>query len=94
MLEKSVEGECVRQAQRQGGLALKIILVGRIGFPDRTVLLPGGRIAFLELKRPGKSPRKMQDWWLDELNRLGFAAAWCDTPEKVKTFFDEWLREA
>ena len=41
--------------------------------PDRIVLLPGGRIVFVELKRPkGGVLDKRQKWWADTLVRLGF----------------------
>ena len=35
-----------------GGEAEKVRVIGRRGFFDRLVLLPGGRVIFAELKRP------------------------------------------
>jgi hypothetical protein len=44
------------------------------GFPDRTVLLPDGRIMFVETKRPkGGRYSAMQNKWRDWLHALGFS---------------------
>ena len=43
--------------------------------PDRIVLLPGGRIIFVETKRPkGGKLSKLQEWWHHKLQDLGFQA--------------------
>lgn len=94
MLERSVEDECNREAKRRGVMSLKIVALGRAGFPDRTLLARGGRVAFLELKRPGEEPRKLQRWWLRKLREYGFPAGWTDTQQGVLDFFEEWLGEA
>lgn len=73
-LEKEVEAALVRQVKRRGGLCLKWVCPGWAGVPDRIVLLPGGRIVFVELKRPkGGVVSSRQQWWRDKLRALGFA---------------------
>lgn len=42
------------------------------GFPDKTILLPGARIFFPELKRPGGRMRPGQAYWQKRLRELGF----------------------
>lgn len=72
-LEKDIEADLRRTVERQGGLCLKWVCPGWVGVPDRIVLLPGGRIHFVELKRPkGGKVSKIQTWWHDKLTRLGF----------------------
>lgn len=43
-----------------GGLAPKFTSPGFDGVPDRLILLPGGKVAFIELKAPGKTLRPLQ----------------------------------
>ena len=56
MREKSIEQELVRAVRTAGGLCAKWVSPGLDGVPDRIVLMPGGRLAFVEVKAPGKSP--------------------------------------
>lgn len=84
MIEKDIEREVVRMVANIGGLAVKLKDDQR-GFPDRTILLPDATIAFAELKLPGRNKRyKMQEVWIDRLQQLGFAAAFCETVEEVR----------
>ena len=72
-LEKDMERALVGAVKRRGGMALKWVCPGWAGVPDRIVLLSGGRVLFVELKRPkGGEIRKMQEWWHATLRRLGF----------------------
>lgn len=58
---------------RNRGLCLKWVCPGFAGVPDRIVLLPGGRIVFVELKKPkGGKVSKLQKWWRQRLQGLGF----------------------
>ena len=89
MKEKGIELYLVKQVKALGGQAFKLVLFSGAGFPDRTVLLPKGRIAFVELKSPGQKPRKIQWFWIKKLRALGFHVFVCDTYEKVDTML--WL---
>lgn len=72
-LEKEIEAKLRTLIGRHGGLCLKWVCPGWVGVPDRIILLPGGRIIFAEIKRPkGGRLSKMQKWWADKLNALGF----------------------
>ncbi len=61
------------------------------GFPDRMLLAPGGRIAFVELKRPGQKLKPAQKLVRKWLKGLGFLVTTLDTPQEAKDFFSEWL---
>lgn len=50
--EDSVEELLVRRVRALGGRCEKMALQGRRGFPDRLVILPGGRMILCECKRP------------------------------------------
>lgn len=84
-LEKDIEKALGRMVGRLGGLCLKWVCPGWLGVPDRIVLLPGGRVIFVELKRPqGGKMSAMQKWWARKLSDLGFLHLWVKSHEDVK----------
>jgi hypothetical protein len=61
--ESAIERELIAAVALRGGICEKIMCVGKRGFFDRLIILPGGRIIFCEIKRPrgGKiSPHQRQ----------------------------------
>ena len=52
MREKTIEKKLADAVKGRGGLAPKFTSPGFDGMPDRIVLLPGGRMAFVEVKAP------------------------------------------
>lgn len=78
--ESTLESRCVAEIEARGGMALKLALVGVRGFPDRTVLMPGQRVAFYEFKRlkTGRISAQQHEWarWL---GALGFGVYFIDT---------------
>ena len=56
--------------------------------PDRMVLLPNGRMGFVELKAPGKKPRLLQELRMRQLRRLGFYIAVIDGTEQIGRVLD------
>ena len=50
--ESAIETELVARVRQLGGVAEKVTTLGRRGFFDRLVVLPGGRVLFVEVKRP------------------------------------------
>ena len=60
MSEKSTEQKLVKAVKSRGGIAPKFFSPGFDGVPDRIVLLPRGRIAFVELKAKGRKMRPLQ----------------------------------
>lgn len=72
-LEKEIERKLIAQAKQHGGRCEKLVNVSFYGFPDRTLLLPGGLIIFVETKRPkGGRYSARQNKWRDWLHALGF----------------------
>lgn len=85
MLEKDLEAKFVREVKALGGLCLKWVCPGNRGVPDRLVLLPEGRIAFVELKRSADSKLgPLQGYWARTLRLMGFEVYAIHTPDEVK----------
>ena len=72
MREKFIEQKFVKAVKAAGGIAPKFTSPGFDGMPDRIVLMPGGRMAFVEVKAPGQKPRALQLSRHKLLRRLGF----------------------
>jgi len=89
MLEKHIEQKMVQVVHQIGGLAPKFISTGWAGVPDRLVLLPGGRLAFVEVKAPGKALRPLQVKRKGQLEALGFRVYVIDRPEQIGGVLDE-----
>ena len=75
--------------KEHGGLALKFTSPGFDGMPDRLVLFPGGRIAFAEIKAPGRKPRPVQAARHALLRDLGFRVYVIDSKDKVMEVIDD-----
>lgn len=89
MREKTTETKLVKAVRAIGGLAPKFVSPGLDGVPDRLVLLPGGRIAFIELKAQGKTLRPLQVRRKRQLEALGFSVYCIDRPEQIGGILDE-----
>lgn len=89
MRESKVERALISEVKKRGGLALKFVSPGFVGVPDRLVLFPGGRMAFVELKAPGKSLRPMQELRARKLRALGFRVYCIDDKDKIRGVLDE-----
>lgn len=79
MSEADLEKAVKQAADELGVVWLKFTPVGQRGYPDRILIAPGGATGFLELKRTGATPSKLQERRIDELHALGHKAAWTDT---------------
>jgi len=70
--EKTIEQKLVQAVKAVGGIAPKFVCPGCSGMPDRIVLFPDGKIAFVEVKAIGSKPRPLQLHRHETLRRLGF----------------------
>lgn len=77
--ENLIEKHLVAEVKKAGGVAFKFVSPARRSVPDRIVLLPGGRIVFVECKAPGKPPRPDQLREHERLRKLGFTVVVLDS---------------
>lgn len=89
MSEHKIEEQLVKTVKAQGGLCLKLNSTSMIGLPDRLFLLPGGKFAFVEVKRPGEKPRPIQLKRLNDLKQLGFQCYVLDSLEQINPMIEE-----
>ena len=92
MKEKEIEKRLTSGVKNLGGKAYKWVSPGNNGVPDRIVLAPGGRVAFVETKAPGKTDRASQRYVQDQLAGLGFPVfRSVDSYDKVESVA-AWVR--
>ena len=89
MLEKDIERKLVKETKACQGMCLKFTSPSLTGVPDRIVLLPRGKIGFVEVKRPGERPRPIQVKRIEELRELGFKVFVLDDEKDI----DEILKK-
>lgn len=89
--EAVLERRLSREVELRGGRALKFVSPGWAGSPDRIVLLPGGRVVFVEMKAYGERPRPLQVKRHQELEALGFIVRVIDSEAESQAFLDEFL---
>ena len=87
--EKQVEKALVKKVESLGGKCWKFISPSRVGVPDRLCLMHKGKVAFIEVKKPGEKLRKIQIKRKNELEAMGFKVFVLDTIERI----DEIIRE-
>lgn len=82
MLESSVERRFVELCRRRGWKTYKLAGPGDRGKPDRLVLAQNVAV-FVEIKRPGKEPTKLQNHEMICLMNQGFPAGWGDDAQDL-----------
>lgn len=87
--EKLIERKLVEGVQWLGGVAYKWICPGHAGVPDRIVLLPHGRMLFVELKALGGQPSPSQRDMAARFARLGFPVRIVYGLEGVRQLLEE-----
>ena len=88
MREKEIEKKLTLEAKKRGGLALKFVSPGFDGMPDRIVLMPEGRMAFVEVKAPGRRPRPLQMARHKLFRGLGFLVFVLDDASQIGGILD------
>ena len=88
MRERQIEQRLTQAVRKHQGLCPKWVSPGLDGVPDRIILLPGGRIAFAELKAPGKPLRPLQQRRKVQLEALGFRVYAIDNQEQIGGVLD------
>lgn len=89
MKEKAIEQHLVKSVKCMGGITIKLISPSMDGLPDRLVLLPEGKMAFIELKAPKEKLRPLQVKRKGQLELLGFSVYCIYSIEGIGGILDE-----
>ena len=89
MREKQIERKLVNEVKAAGGIAPKFVSPGYDGMPDRLLLLPGGRMAFVKVKAPGEKPKPLQTARHRLLRKLGFKVYVLDAATDIDLILKE-----
>lgn len=89
MNEKTIEQKLVKEVKALNGLCLKLSCPGFAGMPDRLILLPKGKIGFVEVKRKGEKARPLQISRHKILNKLGFKVFILDSKDQINKIIEE-----
>ena len=87
MLEKQIERKLTEEVKKRAGMCLK--QTGIAGIPDRLILLPEKKSAFVELKRPGEKPRRLQEIRMKQIKKMGYEVFVIDGVEQIGRLLDE-----
>lgn len=88
MREQMIEKKFMDAVKKMGGIAPKFVSPGLDGVPDRLVLLPMGRMVFVEFKAPGKKVRPLQIRRKKQLESLSFQIYCVDSIEQIGGVID------
>ena len=71
MLEKDIERYLTQEVKKRGGMCFKFVSPGNTGVPDRIVLVPGGKVVFVELKTATGRLQPIQRYMHREMRKRG-----------------------
>ena len=71
MKEKDIENYLRTQVKKLGGIAYKFISPGNVGVPDRIIIMPNGKIYFVELKTDKGKLTELQNRQINMIKSLG-----------------------
>ena len=92
MREREIEGKLRDAVKAMGGVCWKFTSPGTAGVPDRIILMPNGRIAFVETKAPGEKSRPLQLSRHRLLKRLGFKVYVLDNKADIRKIIEEMMQ--
>lgn len=89
MLESQLERKFCKRIKETGSLPLKFVSPGMAGVPDRIILIPGGKVRFAELKKPGGHLRPLQAYTVKKFRKLGFTVHVVDSEAEIQKVVQE-----
>jgi len=92
MLEKTIEAHLVKRMKEIGGECYKWSSPGNRGVPDRICIFPNARVLFIEVKKPGQEPSKLQRLVGNRLIGLDQVWTWVDSKKDVDSLIKTYAQ--
>lgn len=90
-LEKDIENYLVRQCKKNNILCYKFVSPSQNGVPDR-ILIANNKTIFVELKKPGEKPRKLQQYVFEQMIEHGAILYVIDNKKDINKLIKKILR--
>jgi Holliday junction resolvase len=74
MRESKVQAKLIKQLEKDGYYVIKLIQTNKNGIPDVLAIPKGSDVKFIEVKRKGGEPTKLQKYRIKELRDHGVSA--------------------
>lgn len=87
--EKNIERYVVEQSRIRGLFCLKYSNPALAGFPDRILVLPAGRVVWVELKSAGRRPTELQNIRIARLRNMGHRVEVIDSKDGVDRLLND-----
>ena len=91
--ESKIEEWLVNQIKLMGGIADKFVSPANPGVPDRLIVMPNGKIYFVELKATWGSLSNIQKWQRERYGKLGADVRIVKGMDQAKDFVKELKNE-
>jgi len=89
LLETDTETKAVQYAEKIGYITFKVSPLSQRGWPDRVFIDPRGHHIYIEIKRGGKKPRKLQRHRIQQLEERGVEVHWSDSLPVIIHILDQ-----
>jgi len=84
ILETNTETKAVEYAEKLDYLAMKVSPTGQRGWPDHVFINQYGWHIYIEMKKAGKKPRKIQFHRIAQLRQRNVEVHWSDSLPVIK----------
>lgn len=71
MTEQQIQAKKIKELEEQGYYVIKLIRTNKNGIPDLIAIPKNSDVLFIEVKKPGNKPSKLQEYRMKELNNCG-----------------------
>jgi hypothetical protein len=94
MRETVIERRLTQAVRKAGGVAYKFVSPGHSGVPDRLIILPSGRVIFVELKTETGKLSKLQIATQALMRKMGVDVRTLYGADQVDRFVEEVTADA